>query len=308
VRPVAGALWIALALLAVRPLRAKALAGVRGSAAETASLNCVTRLSAAEGRASSERQRRRLTASAASHPPASVSERLTRGEAALVGTLPAFNASMQCTFCDLIHGSAEVSICHEDSDAIAFMDIQPVNNGHVLVVPREHYESLLDVPQELGLHLFRVTMRLTAAIRQVTGCEDFNIVVNSGTAAGQDEPHYHVHIIPRRDGDGFDIPLPFNGSEMPDRTVLDAHAARIISALRDPMKLEGAMSAKSARRPSPVMTRTETPVALRVFNESSPMKRSVSADDTGDGRAAAWQVHEGAHGELLHEPDADAGT
>ena len=47
-----------------------------------------------------------------------------------------------CTFCDLIHGAAEVSICHEDADAIAFMDIQPVNNGHVLVVPREHYESL----------------------------------------------------------------------------------------------------------------------------------------------------------------------
>jgi len=45
---------------------------------------------------------------------------------------------MHCTFCDLIHGAAEVSICHEDSDAIAFMDIQPVNNGHVLVVPREH--------------------------------------------------------------------------------------------------------------------------------------------------------------------------
>src|SRR5438045_3479699 len=133
---------------------------------------------------------------------------------------------MHCTFCDLIHGAAEVSICHEDSDAIAFMDIQPVNNGHVLVVPRVHYESVLDVPQELGLHLFRVTMRLTAAIRQVTGCEDFNIVVNSGAAAGQDEPHYHVHIIPRRDGDGFDIPLPFNGSEMPDRTGLDAYAAR----------------------------------------------------------------------------------
>jgi len=121
------------------------------------------------------------------------------------GTLRALLRVMHCTFCDLIHGAAEVSICHEDSDAIAFMDIQPVNNGHVLVVPRVHYESLLDVPPELGLHLFRVTMRLTGAIRHVTGCEDFNIVVNSGAAAGQDEPHYHVHIIPRREGDGFDI-------------------------------------------------------------------------------------------------------
>src|SRR4051812_270639 len=146
------------------------------------------------------------------------------------------DAASHCTFCDLIKGAAEVSICHEDADAIAFMDIQPVNNGHVLVVPRDHYESLLDVPQDIGMHLFQVTMRLANAVRHVTGCEDMNIVVNSGKAAGQDEPHYHVHIIPRREGDGFDIPLPFDGSEMPDRTLLDAYAARIGSALRDPMK------------------------------------------------------------------------
>jgi histidine triad (HIT) family protein len=137
----------------------------------------------------------------------------------------------------LIHGAAEVSVCHEDADSIAFMDIQPVNNGHVLVVPREHYESLLEVPQELGLHLFKVTMRLANAITHVTGCKDLNIVVSSGEEAGQDEPHFHVHLIPRRAGDGFDIPLPFDGSSMPDRTVLDAYAARIIAALRDPMKV-----------------------------------------------------------------------
>jgi histidine triad (HIT) family protein len=141
-----------------------------------------------------------------------------------------------CTFCALIQGSAEVSICHEDADALAFMDIQPVNNGHVLVVPRQHYESLVDVPREIGMHLFQVTMRLANAVRQVSGCDDMNIVVSSGPAAGQDEPHYHVHIIPRKEGDGFDIPLPFDGSQMPDRTLLDAYAARIISTLADPMQ------------------------------------------------------------------------
>ena len=62
-----------------------------------------------------------------------------------------------CTFCNLIRGAAEVSVCFEDADAIAFMDTQPVNAGHVLVVPRAHYESLLDVPADLGVHLFRVT-------------------------------------------------------------------------------------------------------------------------------------------------------
>ena len=62
-----------------------------------------------------------------------------------------------------------------------------------------------------------------------------NILVNSGAAAGQDVFHFHVHVIPRCPDDGFDVPLPFAGSQMPDRTVLDANAARIIAALRDPV-------------------------------------------------------------------------
>lgn len=152
---------------------------------------------------------------------------------------------MSCTFCDLIQGSAEVSVCYEDADALAFMDIQPVNAGHVLVVPRQHYESLLDVPQELGAHLFAVTMKLANAVRRVTGCEGMNLVVNSGVAAGQDVFHYHVHIIPRRKGDGFDIELPFPGSDMPDRTVLDMTAARILAAMRDPMRAGGSGAAGS---------------------------------------------------------------
>jgi histidine triad (HIT) family protein len=144
-------------------------------------------------------------------------------------------ADRHCTFCDLIHGAGEASICYEDAEAVAFMDVQPVNAGHVLVVPRRHYERFEDVPAELAMHLFRVTTKLVPAVKKVADAEGMNIVVNSGTAAGQDEPHYHVHIIPRCKGDGFDIPLPFNGSTMPDRTLLDATAVRIMTALRDPM-------------------------------------------------------------------------
>jgi histidine triad (HIT) family protein len=141
-----------------------------------------------------------------------------------------------CIFCDLVHGAAEVSICYEDADAIAFMDIQPVNPGHVLVVPRDHYESMLDIPQALGSHLFDVAMRLAPIIRRLSGSDDMNLVVNSGEAAGQNVFHYHVHLIPRMHDDGFDVPLPFPGSVMPDRTMLDAMAARIIAQLRDPAR------------------------------------------------------------------------
>jgi histidine triad (HIT) family protein len=126
-------------------------------------------------------------------------------------------------------------MCFEDRDVVAFLDIQPVNPGHLLVVPRQHYESLEDIPHALAMHLFEVAMQLSPVVKQVAAADGMNLVVNSGAAAGQDVFHYHVHVIPRRADDGFDIPLPFAGSSMPDRTVLDANAARIISALRDPV-------------------------------------------------------------------------
>jgi histidine triad (HIT) family protein len=146
-----------------------------------------------------------------------------------------------CIFCEIIHGAGEASVCYEDGLAIAFMDIQPVNPGHVLVVPREHFESLDDVPESLSLHLFQVAVRLTPVVRRLARAEAINVVVNSGAAAGQDVFHHHVHLIPRTANDGFDVPLPFEGSVMPDRTVLDAMAARIMCAMHDPV-----------RRPSPV--------------------------------------------------------
>jgi histidine triad (HIT) family protein len=109
----------------------------------------------------------------------------------------------------------------------------------VLVVPRAHYERVDDLPRAVGLHLYDVATRLIPVIQRVSGTRDMNIVVNSGASAGQDVFHFHVHLIPRAAGDGFDVPLPFPGSEMPDRTRLDAMAARIISAMRDPVAPAG---------------------------------------------------------------------
>ena len=145
-----------------------------------------------------------------------------------------------CIFCELIHGGGEVSICYEDSQALAFMDVQPVNAGHVLVVPRQHFDSLVDVPSDLARHLFDVALRLGPIVRRLAGADGLNIIVNSGEAAGQDVFHYHVHVIPRRKDDGFTVDLPFAGSTPPDRTLLDAMAARIIAELRDPARATSA--------------------------------------------------------------------
>ena len=156
-----------------------------------------------------------------------------------------------CPFCDVIRGAGEVSMCYEDKAVVAFMDIQPVNAGHVLVVPREHFESLEDIPRAMASHVFDVAMMLAPIVKHVGDADGMNILVNSGAVAGQDVFHFHVHVIPRCPDDGFDVPLPFAGSQMPDRTVLDANAARIIAALRDPVAMRPNRRGASVDRRAP---------------------------------------------------------
>jgi len=160
--------------------------------------------------------------------------------------------SAHCIFCDIVKGAAEVSVCYEDTEALAFMDIQPVNPGHTLVVARAHHESLEELPKALGAHLFGVALKLGPVIHKASHAEGMNLIVSSGAAAGQDVYHFHIHLIPRKKGDGFDVQLPFGRSDMPDRTMLDAMAARIISALRDPARAReeggGKRGAKSGSR------------------------------------------------------------
>lgn len=138
-------------------------------------------------------------------------------------------------------------MCFEDADVVAFMDIQPVNSGHVLVVPREHYESLDDIPPKLAMHLYEVATQLAPVVKQVADADGMNIIVNSGVAAGQDVFHYHVHVIPRMHGDGFDVPLPFTGGTPSTRQHLDATAAQILTALHDPMRIRDS-AVRHARR------------------------------------------------------------
>lgn len=86
------------------------------------------------------------------------------------------------------------------------MDIAPVNPGHALIVPRLHAAGLADLPEELGMHLFRVAQRTAAAIRSTAiTCEDVNLFLADGEAAFQDVFHVHLHVIPRFSGDQFKI-------------------------------------------------------------------------------------------------------
>ena len=107
-----------------------------------------------------------------------------------------------CIFCQIIEGKLPASRVYEDEIVVAFMDIMPVNPGHVLVVPKAHFQELSDMDEETGAHLFRIAMRVEKALR-ASGirCDGTNLLQNNGRAAWQEVMHVHLHVIPRLHSD-----------------------------------------------------------------------------------------------------------
>ncbi len=103
----------------------------------------------------------------------------------------------QCIFCKIVGGEIPSFKIYEDNKVYAFLDINPVNAGHTLVIPKEHYIVLPQMPEALATHLMKVVKYLSGAIFEITGAHGINVFQNNGAAAGQEVPHVHFHIIPR---------------------------------------------------------------------------------------------------------------
>jgi histidine triad (HIT) family protein len=139
-----------------------------------------------------------------------------------------------CVICDLLSGGLEVSMVYQDDHCSAFMDIQPINKGHMLVAPNSHASSLAELNAEAGAQMFRVAQRLAGVLRTgVVKCEGINLFLADGAAAGQDIFHVHLHVFPRYSGDGFGLTLPPTYSDRPARAVLDDVAKEIKEKLEE---------------------------------------------------------------------------
>jgi histidine triad (HIT) family protein len=144
----------------------------------------------------------------------------------------------ECLFCAIVAGSEPASLVHSDELCIAFMDLYPLREGHVLVVPRDHAVFLHDLVDDIRLHLFAVGARIVRAQRAAgIPWEGSQLLVNDGPAAGQLVPHVHLHLIPRTRGDTPRVVAGFVaralgrfGAPRP-RARLDALAERIREAL-----------------------------------------------------------------------------
>lgn len=108
-----------------------------------------------------------------------------------------------CIFCRIAGGEIPASIVHSTESVVAFLDINPLSEGHLLIVPREHVGSLLDMTSALASKVSQELPSLARAVMKATGAEGVNLLMNSGKAAGQVVMHAHIHLIPRRAGDGL---------------------------------------------------------------------------------------------------------
>jgi histidine triad (HIT) family protein len=109
--------------------------------------------------------------------------------------------SRLCAFCEIVAERAPAHLVAADDDVVAFLDLRPLFRGHVLVVPRQHVATLIDLPVAAIAPLFRAVQRLDAAVEQAMAADGSLILENN--VISQSVPHLHVHVIPRRRKDGL---------------------------------------------------------------------------------------------------------
>ncbi len=136
----------------------------------------------------------------------------------------------QCVFCEILRGDAPATFVHQDDTVVAFMDIQPITHGHMLVVPREHAVLMSDLNETAAMRTFRVARHLSEVVRHTLNAGGVNLFVADGEVAFQDVPHFHVHVIPRYPNDGFGLTFPRNYTEPRSRVELETIASAIRNA------------------------------------------------------------------------------
>jgi len=112
---------------------------------------------------------------------------------------------MDCLFCKIAEGEIPSEIIYEDDYTLAFLDINPINPGHTLVIPKKHFKNIADISYEAFASVMKTVKRLTPIIQKELGADGINVGINNGSAAGQMIFHSHVHIIPRSVGDGHSM-------------------------------------------------------------------------------------------------------
>ena len=133
-----------------------------------------------------------------------------------------------CIFCKIISGDIPSKLIYEDDDFKAILDVAPATKGHVLILPKEHAATLLDLSDDKASKILVLAKKIIKAMKEVHGFTNYNIIQNNGRIAGQTVDHYHLHLIPRYSVEELDLWVPHE--EDPSVTEELAEAVRKLIA------------------------------------------------------------------------------
>lgn len=145
----------------------------------------------------------------------------------------------QCIFCQIIAGKVQSRKVYEDGDVVAILDVNPANPGHILIMPREHYSIMPQMPDDEIGHIFMVAKSLSNITLRALEVQGSNIIVANGVAAGQRAQHFMVHLIPRKENDGINF-------QIPQKTIPEQELQKVRKALSE------SLGAKAEEQSSPV--------------------------------------------------------
>lgn len=120
-----------------------------------------------------------------------------------------------CIFCKIANGEIPSATLYEDEDFRVILDLGPASKGHALILPKEHYTNLYELSDELAAKAMVLAKRMITRMQKVLNCDGYNVVQNNGEPAGQTVFHFHMHLIPRYEGDN--VGLGWNMGELADK-------------------------------------------------------------------------------------------
>ncbi len=113
-----------------------------------------------------------------------------------------------CIFCKIANGAIPSHTLYEDEDFRVILDIEPAAKGHALILPKKHFANIYELPEEYAAKVFKVAKNMSVKMKDALDFDGFNVLQNNGEAAGQTVFHFHMHLIPRYEGDNAGLDMP----------------------------------------------------------------------------------------------------
>ncbi len=185
----------------------------------------------------------------------------------------------QCIFCQIVSGKIQAKKIYEDDHIVAILDINPANPGHTLLITKEHYSIMPQIPDDEIAHVFMVAKSLSNSMLRSIDAQGTNIIVANGIAAGQRAQHFMAHIIPRKENDGVNFILPQKTIEQSEiEQIGNKIAAALAGETKKPQEPEIKIPAMPAKQPKK-KPEAKTQIKKSQAEEEPQAKAGIDLDD-----------------------------